>query len=72
MASSTPHSSSPSRSPSNRSPNGRVADQGLAEGLSEVASNLKGAIDRSLKDQPTATLAVASFVGFILGALWRA
>jgi ElaB/YqjD/DUF883 family membrane-anchored ribosome-binding protein len=41
------------------------------EGVQEVAGNLKGAVDRSLKDLPMATLATAAVVGFVLGALWK-
>jgi ElaB/YqjD/DUF883 family membrane-anchored ribosome-binding protein len=40
-------------------------------GAGEVAGNLKGAVDRSVKDQPMATLAMAAAVGFVLGALWK-
>ena len=40
-------------------------------GASEVAGNLKGAVDKSVKDQPMATLAVAAALGFVLGALWK-
>jgi ElaB/YqjD/DUF883 family membrane-anchored ribosome-binding protein len=39
--------------------------------VQEVAGNLKGAVDRSVKDQPMATLAMAAVVGFVLGALWK-
>jgi len=60
----------------------KVADQaeGMASealdklrdtGAGEVAGNLKGAVDKSVKDQPMATLAVAAAVGFVLGALWK-
>ena len=51
----------------------RVADQGreAAEGMQDVAGNLKGAIDKSIKDQPMATLAVAAVAGFVLGAIWK-
>jgi ElaB/YqjD/DUF883 family membrane-anchored ribosome-binding protein len=51
----------------------RVADQGREAGerMQEVAGNFKGAVDRSLKDQPMATLAGAAVVGFVLGALWK-
>jgi ElaB/YqjD/DUF883 family membrane-anchored ribosome-binding protein len=51
----------------------RVADQGrqAAEGMQDVAGNLKGALDKSIKDQPMATLAVAAMVGFVLGAIWK-
>jgi ElaB/YqjD/DUF883 family membrane-anchored ribosome-binding protein len=51
----------------------RVAEQGRAagEGMQEVASNMKTALDRSVKDQPMATLAFAAVVGFVLGAIWK-
>ena len=51
----------------------RVGDQGreAAERVQEVAGNFKGAVDRSVKDQPMATLAVAAVLGFVLGALWK-
>jgi ElaB/YqjD/DUF883 family membrane-anchored ribosome-binding protein len=62
----------------------KVADrvEGLAAGAAgqmrdvsdrtgEVAGNLKGALDKSVKDQPMATLALAAAVGFVLGALWK-
>ena len=52
---------------------GRVADQGREAGdkVQEVAGNLKGAVDKSVKDQPMATLAMAAVAGFVLGALWK-
>jgi ElaB/YqjD/DUF883 family membrane-anchored ribosome-binding protein len=52
---------------------GRVAEQGREAGerVQEVAGNIKGAVDKSVKDQPMATLAVAAMVGFVLGALWK-
>ena len=34
----------------------------------EVAGNFKSAVDKSVKDQPMATLAVAAAIGFVLGA----
>ena len=51
----------------------RVADQGREAGerMQEVAGNMKGALDQSVKDQPMATLAMAAVVGFVLGALWK-
>jgi ElaB/YqjD/DUF883 family membrane-anchored ribosome-binding protein len=51
----------------------RVGEQGreAAERVQEVTGNLKGAVDRSVKDQPMATLAMAAVVGFVLGALWK-
>jgi len=41
-------------------------------GAGEVAGNLKGAVDKSVKDQPIATLALAAAIGFVLGAIWKA
>jgi len=41
-------------------------------GAGEVAGNLKGAVDKSVKDQPMATLALAAAIGFVLGAIWKA
>jgi ElaB/YqjD/DUF883 family membrane-anchored ribosome-binding protein len=51
----------------------RMAEQGREVGdrVQEVAGNFKGAVDRSVKDQPMATLAMAAVVGFVLGALWK-
>jgi ElaB/YqjD/DUF883 family membrane-anchored ribosome-binding protein len=62
----------------------KVADrvEGLASGAAgqmreasdrtgEVADNFKGALDKSVRDQPMATLALAAAVGFVLGALWK-
>jgi ElaB/YqjD/DUF883 family membrane-anchored ribosome-binding protein len=51
----------------------RMVDQGreVGERMQEVAGNFKGAVDRSVKDQPMATLAMAAVVGFVLGALWK-
>jgi len=46
-------------------------DQLRETGAGEVAGNLKGAIDKSVKDQPMATLALAAAIGFVLGALWK-
>jgi ElaB/YqjD/DUF883 family membrane-anchored ribosome-binding protein len=37
----------------------------------EVASNIKTAVDKSVKDQPMTTLALALAAGFVLGALWK-
>ena len=51
----------------------RVAEQGrdAGERLQEVAGNFKGALDKSVTDQPMATLAAAAMIGFVLGALWK-
>lgn len=50
-----------------------VADQGreASEQVQEVAQNFKSAVDKSVKDQPLTTLAVAAGVGFLIGALWK-
>ncbi len=42
-----------------------------ADQADEVASNLKTAIDKSLKDQPMTTLALAALAGIAIGALWK-
>ncbi len=39
--------------------------------VGEVAGNVKGAIDKSIKDQPLTTLLLAAGVGFVIGALWK-
>ncbi|MGE0700299.1 MAG: YqjD family protein [Hyphomicrobiaceae bacterium] len=41
------------------------------ERMQEVAGNLRGAVDKSVREQPMATLAVAAALGFVLGALWK-
>ena len=43
----------------------------VSDRTGEVAGNLKKAVDKSVKDQPMATLAMAAAFGFILGALWK-
>jgi|SoiMethySBSTD1v2_1073268.scaffolds.fasta_scaffold496370_1 ElaB/YqjD/DUF883 family membrane-anchored ribosome-binding protein len=42
-----------------------------AEHASEVGGTFKTALEKSLRDQPRATLAGAAIVGFLLGALWK-
>jgi ElaB/YqjD/DUF883 family membrane-anchored ribosome-binding protein len=51
----------------------RVAEQGREAGerMQDVAGNFKSALDKSLNDQPMATLAAVAVVGFVLGALWK-
>ena len=51
----------------------RVEGQGRQAGerMQEVAGNFKTALDKSVRDQPMATLATAAMVGFVLGALWK-
>ena len=54
-----------------------LASRVVAEGhdasvkVQEVAGNMKGAVDKSVRDQPMATLAVAAVLGFVLGAIWK-
>ena len=52
---------------------GRVADQGreVGERGQEATGNLKGAVDKSIKEQPMATLALVAVLGFVLGAIWK-
>ena len=52
---------------------GKAVEQGREAGerVQEVAGNVKGAVDKSIKDQPMTTLAAAAAVGFVLGALWK-
>jgi ElaB/YqjD/DUF883 family membrane-anchored ribosome-binding protein len=45
---------------------GQARDQ-----ASEVAGTVKGAIDKSVKEQPVTTLLAAAAVGFVIGALWK-
>jgi|SRR5262245_52468743 len=51
----------------------RIGEQGreTADRMQEVAGNFKGAVDKSVKDQPMVTLAMVAVVGFVLGALWK-
>jgi ElaB/YqjD/DUF883 family membrane-anchored ribosome-binding protein len=51
----------------------RLAEQSqlAAAQMQEVGGNLKGAVDKSVKDQPNATLAMAAAIGFVLGAIWK-
>lgn len=50
-----------------------AAEQGrdASERVQEVAGNLKTAVNKSAKEQPMATLAVAAAMGFVIGALWK-
>jgi ElaB/YqjD/DUF883 family membrane-anchored ribosome-binding protein len=49
-----------------------VRDRGreAVEAAADVRDNMQSAIDRSLKDRPYTTLALAVGFGFLLGALW--
>ena len=50
-----------------------AADRGREAGerVQEVAGNIGSAVEKSMKDQPMATLAVVGALGFVLGALWK-
>ena len=52
---------------------GKAMDQGREAGdrIQEIAGNVKGTVDKSIKDQPMATLACVAVIGFILGAIWK-
>ena len=52
---------------------GRVTEQAreYGEKAQEAARNFKPYVEKSMKDQPMATLAVAAVIGFALGALWK-
>ena len=41
------------------------------EKAQDAARQFKPFVERSLKDQPMATLAGAAVIGFVLGALWK-
>lgn len=51
----------------------QMAEQGREAGerVQQVAGNFKTAVDKSVRDQPMATLAVAAGLGFVIGALWK-
>jgi ElaB/YqjD/DUF883 family membrane-anchored ribosome-binding protein len=50
---------------------GAAAERLRDSSAGEVAGNFRGALDRSLRDQPITTVAMAVAFGFVLGALWR-
>jgi ElaB/YqjD/DUF883 family membrane-anchored ribosome-binding protein len=43
----------------------------LGERAQQAAGEIKPFVEKSLKDQPIATLASAAVIGFVLGALWK-
>ena len=51
----------------------RAAEEARIVGgnVQEVAGNIQGAVSKSVKEQPMATLAMVAVVGFVLGALWK-
>ncbi len=42
-----------------------------AERTGEVLGNFRSAIETSARSQPTTTVMLAAFAGFVLGAFWR-
>jgi hypothetical protein len=42
-----------------------------AERTGEVIGNFRSALETSAKSQPTTTVLLAAFVGFVFGSLWR-
>jgi len=52
---------------------GKVADQAreYSEKAQEAARNFKPYVEKSMRERPMETLAVASVIGFVLGALWK-
>ena len=52
---------------------GRVGEQAreYGEKAQDIAKEVKPFVEKSLKEQPMATLAGAALIGFVLGALWK-
>jgi ElaB/YqjD/DUF883 family membrane-anchored ribosome-binding protein len=51
----------------------KVAEQAreYGEKAQEAVNNFKPYVEKSMKEQPMATLGVAAVIGFVLGALWK-
>jgi ElaB/YqjD/DUF883 family membrane-anchored ribosome-binding protein len=52
---------------------GKVAEHAreYGEKAQEAVKNFKPYVEKSMKEQPMATLGVAAVIGFVLGALWK-
>ena len=52
---------------------GKVAEHAreYGEKAQEAVKNFKPYVDKSMKEQPMATLGIAAIIGFVLGALWK-
>jgi ElaB/YqjD/DUF883 family membrane-anchored ribosome-binding protein len=52
---------------------GRAAEQAreYGEKAQQAARNFKPFVEKSMKEQPMATLAAAAVIGLVLGALWK-
>jgi ElaB/YqjD/DUF883 family membrane-anchored ribosome-binding protein len=50
-----------------------LAEQGrqATEQVQIVADNFKSAVDKSVREQPITTLAMAAGLGVIIGAIWK-
>jgi ElaB/YqjD/DUF883 family membrane-anchored ribosome-binding protein len=51
----------------------KVADQAMEFGgkVQDAAKQVRPFMEKSMKEQPMATLAAIAAVGFVLGALWK-
>src|SRR5262245_31924366 len=52
---------------------GKVTEQAreCGEKAQEAVKNFKPYVEKSMKEQPLATLGIAAVIGFVLGSLWR-
>ena len=52
---------------------GKVAEHAreYGEKAQEAVKIFKPYVDKSMKEQPMATLGIAAIIGFVLGALWK-
>lgn len=50
-----------------------VVEQGrqMQDNVAVVATNFRTAFEKSMRDQPFTTLAIAAGVAFVLGAIWK-
>jgi ElaB/YqjD/DUF883 family membrane-anchored ribosome-binding protein len=50
-----------------------VAEQGrqMQDNVAVVATNFRTAFEKSMRDQPFTTLAMAAGIAFVLGAIWK-
>lgn len=50
-----------------------VRDRGreMGDQVQVVADNFKTALDKSVRDQPIATMALTAALAFVIGALWK-
>jgi ElaB/YqjD/DUF883 family membrane-anchored ribosome-binding protein len=50
-----------------------VAEQGrqIQDNVQVVATNFRTAFEKSMRDQPYTTLAMAAGIAFVLGAIWK-